>query len=78
MSKIKQSMAPVPGTYLGLPQYPESEFFVTIVNRGVLRTFTNTVKFKFQVLFNKQSYEQIMLTHVNINILRRLRQFLSL
>ena len=72
MSKIKQSMAPVPGTYLGLPQYPESEFFVTIVNRGVLRTFTNTVK------FNKQSYEQIMRTHVNTNILRRLRQFLSL
>ena len=38
----------------------ESEFFVTIVNRGVLRTFTNSVKFKFQILFNKQSYKQIM------------------
>ena len=79
MSKIKQSMAPVPGTYLGLPQYPESEFFVTIVNRGVLRTFTNTVKFKFQVLFNKlRKVSRTDHVHVSTNVVRCLQRILNL
>ena len=40
----------------------EMEFFVTVVNRGVLRIFTNTVKFKFQVFLTTyvKSYEHIM------------------
>ena len=46
MSAIKQPMTPVPGTYLiGSPVISEMELFVTIVNSGVLRIFTNMVKF---------------------------------
>ena len=40
----------------------EMEFFLTTVNRGVLRIFTDTVKFKFQVFLTTyvKSYEHIM------------------